>query len=220
MEYSSYKLGAALASTLQYRAVQQEADGDVIALTSGLIAAGQKFVGFAMTTGASGDNISVAGSGCKCKAIAGATLTAGTHQLLAVDTVGRVIPWLPGYKAVAVWLPPKSDADDTSAVAAGHQVDVLVLDGADAQSVIRGTATITAASSSVTVAPAQNAALTGLEDADSAGAVVMLTVKGAAPDATALRFSYSVSSDDSDTLTITSNANATADTVVAYAVIL
>lgn len=210
----TYKLGAALASTLQYRAVQQEADGDVIAMTSGLIGSGQEFVGFALTTGASGDNIRVAGPNCECKAIAGATLTPGTHHLLSIDSVGRVIPWTAGSKACALWMVPKSDVTDRT-VGAGEEVDVLVLPGAEAGGAFaRGTVTIALGTDD------QTATVAGIEDAVAAGAVVMLTTAGSAVDDTATAFAYSVSSDDSDTLTVTANANATAATDVAYAVIL
>ena len=87
--------------------------------SSGTIAA-QDIIGVILSGNTSGETNTIAVFG-RCKALAGDTLTPGTHRFLTVDATSRLIPATAGKIIVAEWI-----GQQGGAAAAGDQVEVFV----------------------------------------------------------------------------------------------
>lgn len=108
----------------KFLAAEYDANGTIIKHVAPTIAAGKMFAGIAQAAYSSGDRATVKKFG-HSKAIAGGTLTAGTHGPLMADSgaAGRLVPATAGNWIVAFW---HADGDDK---ADGDEIDVFLPGG-------------------------------------------------------------------------------------------
>lgn len=190
-------LAAAISTTPTEVAAAFNSAGNLALATDPYSGADGVLAGYETTNGRAA---SLQPAGRVVQAVAGATLTAGTHRHLMVGANGRLYPLTAGGRIFANWCPRANEFGVSLNAAAGDVIDVFLVP--DVPRPWIGTATIALGDSTVTVNV--NAAFNGR---------TVLVTPHAGFDDTATAFRGVVAA---GVLTITANDAATAATGVAY----